>query len=62
MIVGLITVIGLCSQESEIGTKIKNVMMRSENIKIIYICVVFILIIVLMFLSILFVIEYAVKS
>lgn len=59
---GLIVIISESATDSDIGLKIRSILIKTENIKIIYICVVFILIIVLMFLLILFMIEYAVKS
>lgn len=62
MALGLIVIISESATDSDIGLKIRSILIKTENIKIIYICVVFILIIVLMFLLILFMIEYAVKS
>ena len=59
---GLIVIISESSNNTELGLKIKAILIKSENIKIIYISVVFIIMIVLMFLLILFIIEYAVKS
>lgn len=61
-IIGLIVIISESDKQTELGVTIKNTLVKSENIKIIYICVIFILMIVLMFLLILFVIQYAVKS
>ena len=61
-IIGLIILLSFSSQDNEIGKAIQSSVIKSEDVKIIYICAVFLLSVVFMFMVIIFLIESAVQG
>lgn len=59
---GMAVIVSEGQRDSELGNKIKAVFFRNESLRVVYISVTFILAMVLMFLIILFVLQYAVKT
>ena len=62
VIVGLIILLSFSSQNNEVGKVIQSSVIKNEDVKIIYICAVFLVSVVFMFMIVLFLIESAVQG